>query len=49
MAAVAVALFVAGATMTVLGDGVLLAVGVIALAAFIVVGAAELLRPDVLE
>jgi len=49
VAAVAVALFAGGATLTFLGEGVLLAIGVIALAAFIAVGAAELLRPDVLE
>jgi hypothetical protein len=35
--------------MTFLGDGVVLAIGVIALAAFIVAGVAELLRPEVLE
>jgi predicted permease len=49
VAAIAVALFVVGATLTFLGDGVVLAIGVIALAAFIVVGVAELLRPEVLE
>jgi len=49
VAATAVALFVVGATLTFLGEGVVLAIGVIALAAFIVVGVAELLRPEVLE
>ena len=37
-----------GATLTFLGDGVLLAIGVISLAAFVVVGVAELLRPEML-
>ncbi len=45
----AVALFVTGATLTFLGEGVVLAIGVVALASFIVVGAAELLRPEMLE
>jgi cytochrome d ubiquinol oxidase subunit II len=49
VAAIAVSLFIVGATLTFLGDGVVLAIGVIALAAFIVVGVAELLRPEVLE
>jgi cytochrome d ubiquinol oxidase subunit II len=49
VAAIAVALFVIGATLTFLGEGVVLAIGVIALAAFVVVGVAELLRPEVLE
>jgi cytochrome d ubiquinol oxidase subunit II len=49
VAGVAVALFVAGATLTFLGEGVVLATGVIALTAFIVVGVAELLRPEALE
>jgi hypothetical protein len=44
----AAALFVVGATLTFLGEGVVLAIGVIALAAFVVVGVAELLRPEVL-
>jgi cytochrome bd ubiquinol oxidase subunit I len=42
-------LFVAGATLTFLGEGVVLATGVIALTAFIVVGVPELLRPEALE
>jgi len=49
VAAVAVVLFVAGATLTFLGEGAVHAVGVVALAAFIAVGAAELLRPEALE
>jgi hypothetical protein len=49
VAAVAVALFAVGAMLTFLGEGVVLAVGVIALVAFIVAGAAELLRPETLE
>ena len=48
VAAVALALFIVGAILTFLGEGVLLAGGVIALAAFIVVGVAELLRPEAL-
>jgi cytochrome d ubiquinol oxidase subunit II len=49
VAAVAVVLFVAGAMLTFLGEGAVLAVGVVALAAFIAVGVAELLRPEALE
>jgi len=49
VATVAIALFVVGATLTFLADGALLAIGVIALAAFVVVGAAELLRPELLD
>jgi cytochrome d ubiquinol oxidase subunit II len=49
VASIAVALFVVGATLTFFGDGVVLAIGVIALAAFIVVGVSELLRPEALE
>ena len=48
VAAIAIALFVVGATLTFLGDGVLLAIGVISLAAFVVVGVAALLRPEML-
>jgi cytochrome d ubiquinol oxidase subunit II len=48
VAAVAVTLLVVGATLTFLGEGLLLAIGVIALVAFIVVGVAELLRPQTL-
>lgn len=48
VAGVAVALFVVGGTLTFLGEGVVLAIGVITLAAFVVVGVAELLRPEVL-
>jgi cytochrome d ubiquinol oxidase subunit II len=49
VAALAIALFVVGATLTFLGEGAFLAVGVIALALFVVVGIAELLRPEALE
>jgi cytochrome bd ubiquinol oxidase subunit II len=49
VAGIAVALLAVGATLTVLGEGVVLAAGVIALTAFIAVGATELLRPDVLD
>ncbi len=49
VAAIACGLLVVGATLTFVGEGVVLAIGVIALAAFIVVGAAELLRPEMLE
>jgi hypothetical protein len=48
VAAIAIALFVVGATLTFLGDGVMLAIGVISLAAFVVVGVAALLRPEML-
>lgn len=48
VAGVAVALFVVGGTLTFLGEGVVLAIGMITLAAFVVVGVAELLRPEVL-
>jgi cytochrome d ubiquinol oxidase subunit II len=49
VAIVAAGLFAVGATLTFLGDGLLLAIGVVALAAFIVVGIAELLGPGALE
>ena len=49
VAAVAIALFLVGAGLTFLADGVRLAIGVVALTAFVVVGAAELLSPEVLE
>jgi cytochrome bd ubiquinol oxidase subunit II len=49
VAAVAIALFVVGATLTFLGEGILLAIGVIALAAFVATGVAELLRPEALD
>jgi cytochrome d ubiquinol oxidase subunit II len=48
IAAVAVVLFVVGAMLTFFGGGAILAIGVMALAVFIVVGAVELLRPEVL-
>jgi cytochrome d ubiquinol oxidase subunit II len=46
VAAIAIALFVVGGLLTFLAEGPLLAIGVISLAAFIVVGVAELLQPD---
>ena len=49
VAGIAVALFAVGAICTFLGEGVILAIGVIALAAFIVAGVAELLRPEALQ
>jgi len=49
VSSLAIALFVLGVALTVFGDGALLALGVIALAGFIVIGATELLRPERLE
>ena len=49
VAAVAIALFLVGAILTFLGEGAFLAIGVTALAAFVVLGVVELLRPEVLE
>jgi len=49
VAAIAVALLVVGTALTVVGEGWLLAVGVLALFGFVVVGAAELLRPETLD
>ena len=49
VAALAIALFVVGAALTFLAEGVLLAIGVIALGAFVVVGVAELVRPEVFD
>jgi hypothetical protein len=49
LAALAAALFVVGAALTFLGEGSVLATGVIALVAFVAVGAVELLRPEVLD
>ena len=49
LAFVAAGLFVLGATLTFFGEGVILAAGVTALSAFVVVGVAELLRPEALE
>jgi cytochrome d ubiquinol oxidase subunit II len=49
LAGAALALLVAGVPLTFFGEGVLLALGIAALLGFIVIGAAELLRPDVLE
>jgi cytochrome d ubiquinol oxidase subunit II len=49
IAAIAIALFLVGATLTFFGEGVVLAIGVIALALFIVVGVVELLQPELLE
>jgi cytochrome bd ubiquinol oxidase subunit II len=45
----AAALLVAGVPLTFLGDGILLGVGVVALALFVVTGALALLRPDALD
>jgi cytochrome bd ubiquinol oxidase subunit II len=45
----AAALLVAGVPLTFLGDGILLGVGVAALALFVVTGALALLRPDALD
>jgi cytochrome d ubiquinol oxidase subunit II len=45
---IAATLFVVGATLTVVGDGAVLAVGVIGLVAFAVIGVVELLRPEAL-
>jgi cytochrome bd ubiquinol oxidase subunit II len=49
LAGVAIALLVAGSALTFLGRGVLLAVGVVMLAGFAVVGVVELLRPEALD
>ena len=49
LALVAVGLFAVGALLTFLTEGILLAIGVLALIAFVVVGAAELLRPESLR
>jgi hypothetical protein len=49
VAAIAVALLVVGTALTVVGNGWVLAAGVLALVAFVVVGATELLRPETLE
>jgi cytochrome bd ubiquinol oxidase subunit II len=43
------ALFVAGVPLTMFGEGVLLAIGVLALVLFVVTGALALLRPEALE
>jgi cytochrome d ubiquinol oxidase subunit II len=48
-AVIAAGLFVVGGTLVFLGEGVPLAAGVIALVAFVVLGVAELLRPEALE
>ena len=49
VSSLAIALFVLGVALTVFGDGALLALGVVALAGFTVIGATELLRPERLE
>jgi hypothetical protein len=46
---VAAALLVAGVPLTFFGEGVLLAIGVLALTLFVVTGALALLRPEALE
>ena len=48
-AAVAVVLLVVGSALTFLGEGALLAIGVICLGGFVATGVAELLRPEALE
>jgi cytochrome d ubiquinol oxidase subunit II len=48
LAAVAVALLVAGVALMIVGEGAALAVGVLAVVGFIVLGAIELLRPEML-
>jgi cytochrome d ubiquinol oxidase subunit II len=49
LAGLAIGLLVIGAALTFLGEGVLLAIGVIFLGGFVVVGVVELLRPEALE
>jgi cytochrome d ubiquinol oxidase subunit II len=49
LAVVAGALLAVGASLTLLGEGALLALGVLALAGFVAVGAVELLRPQALD
>ena len=49
LAGLAVGLLVVGAALTFLGEGALLAIGVICLGGFVVVGVVELLRPEALE
>jgi cytochrome d ubiquinol oxidase subunit II len=49
LAGLAIALLVVGSAMTFLGEGAVLAVGVIALGGFIVTGVVELLRPEALD
>src|SRR5204863_9846497 len=49
LAAVALALLGVGAALTLFTDGAALAIGVIALAGFVVVGSIELLRPQALD
>jgi cytochrome bd ubiquinol oxidase subunit II len=49
LAGVAVGLLVVGSALTFLGEGALLAIGVVLLAGFVVTGVVELLRPEALE
>jgi cytochrome d ubiquinol oxidase subunit II len=49
LAGLAVGLLVVGSALTFLGEGALLAIGVICLGGFVVVGVVELLRPEALE
>jgi cytochrome bd ubiquinol oxidase subunit II len=49
LAGLAITLLVVGSAMTFLGDGAVLAIGVIALGGFIVTGVIELLRPEGLD
>jgi cytochrome bd ubiquinol oxidase subunit II len=49
LAGLAIGLLVVGSVLTFLGEGALLAIGVIALGGFIVTGVVELLRPEALD
>ena len=49
LAGLAIALLVVGSALTFLGEGALLAIGVIALGGFVVTGVVELLRPEALD
>src|SRR5262249_6313379 len=49
LAGVAIGLLLVGSALTFLAEGVLLAIGVVLLAAFVVTGVVELLRPEALE
>jgi cytochrome bd ubiquinol oxidase subunit II len=49
LAGLAVALLLVGSALTFLGEGVLLAIGVILLAGFVVTGVVELLRPEAFD
>jgi cytochrome d ubiquinol oxidase subunit II len=49
LAGVAIALLLAGSALTFLAEGILLAIGVVLLGAFVVTGVVELLRPEALD